>query len=429
MANWGDILAGAANGYLRGTQIVAARDQQEKDSAYLEEKRNRERKDWAAKDSLQNDLKLAAAPVAVTEGSNGAVLPPAMDARDIGQPGEAPLQQSGQYRVGGQVYADQAAATAAAGQQNDPMNVAARQAAVYNQRGMPAEAAVLENKQAALAKQAADFKEKGLMTAMGRFRAGDKAGAVKGIKDSGMFKMADDNVTMTPRKLDVPGVGEIQTYDMTFNAKNPDGTVEPVTINSHAASMALMPYEKALELQGKGLERADKADDRAERRATSAVLASSLVALRESQAARADRSGGSGGGANSASKADRETRLTLQNLTGNVGREIREIDAALKDEVMVPGAPLSARAKELVQQRAELTQRRSELNEELSSLPRTTAGAGSSGSSAAARNTPAKPVETKYGNATKVTTKAEYDRLPSGALYIPPTGGEPLRKK
>ena len=60
--------------------------------------------------------------------------------------------------------------------------------------------------------------------------------------------------------MDIPGVGEIQTYDMTFNAKNPDGSIEPVTVNSHQASMALMPYEKALELQRKGTKDETNAD-------------------------------------------------------------------------------------------------------------------------------------------------------------------------
>lgn len=428
MANWGDILAGAANGYLRGTQIVATRDKAAKDDAFTEESRNRQRKEWADKDSLQTDLKLAAAPATVLEGSGGAILPPTMDARDIGLPGEAPIDPSkGAFRVGSQTYNDQAAANAAAAQQNEPMNVAARQAAVYNSRGMPAEAAVLENKQAALLKQAAELKDKGLMSAMQRFRAGDAAGAVKGLKASGMYNLADDNVKMTPKSMDIAGVGTVPTYDMTFNVKNADGTIAPMTINSHEASMALMPYEKALELQAKNVERGDKADDRAERRATSAILANSLVALRQSQEARNDRSGGGGGGAAAGTaKADRETRLTLQNLTGNVSREIREVDAALKDEIIVPGAKLSPRAAELTQQRAALVQRRGELNDELSALPRTTAGAGGS---AAARNTAPKPVDTKYGKAVPVKTKDEYDRLPSGALYIPPTGGAPLRKK
>lgn len=426
-ANWGDILASAANGYLRGTQIVAARDRAAKDDAYEEEKRTRERKEWAEKDSLKNDLKLAAAPATITEGSGGAVLPATMDARDIGLPGEAPLDPAaGAFRVGTQTFTNRAAAEAAVQQQNDPMNVAARQAAVYNQRGMPAEAAVLENKQAALAKQAADLKDKGLMTGMARFRAGDKVGTVKALKNSGLFNMADDNVTMTPKKMDIPGVGEITTYDMTFNARNPDGSIEPVTVNSHQASMALMPYEKALELQRKGTKDETNADLQAQRLGIAQQRVELQGALNEARIARMQAGAGSGGGA----KEDREYRLQLQNMTSQLNREIREADVAiktLKDDVTVKAN--DPRLVELATQRSQLSQRRAALNDEFVGLAeakrpgnenlaqqrRPKASTGGSGGSSSA-----KP--------PSISTKAEYDKLPSGAVYVAPNG-ETMRKK
>lgn len=426
-ANWGDILASAANGYLRGTQIVAARDRAAKDDAYEEEKRTRERKEWAEKDSLKNDLKLAAAPATITEGSGGAVLPATMDARDIGLPGEAPLDPAaGAFRVGNQTFINRAAAEAAVQQQNDPMNVAARQAAVYNQRGMPAEAAVLENKQAALAKQAADLKDKGLMTGMARFRAGDKVGTVKALKNSGLFNMADDNVTMTPKKMDIPGVGEITTYDMTFNARNPDGSIEPVTVNSHQASMALMPYEKALELQRKGTKDETNADLQAQRLGIAQQRVELQGALNEARIARMQAGAGSGGGA----KEDREYRLQLQNMTSQLNREIREADVAiktLKDDVTVKAN--DPRLVELATQRSQLSQRRAALNDEFVGLAeakrpgnenlaqqrRPKASIGGSGGSSSA-----KP--------PSISTKAEYDKLPSGAVYVAPNG-ETMRKK
>lgn len=426
-ANWGDILASAANGYLRGTQIVAARDRAQQDDAYAEEKRNRERKEWADKDSLQNDLKLAAAPATITEGANGAVLPAIMDARDIGQPGEAPLDPSaGAFRVGSQNFTNRAAAEAAVQQQNDPMNVAARQAAVYNQRGMPAEAAVLENKQATLAKQAADLKDKGLMTGMARFRAGDKVGTVKALRNSGLFNMTDDNVTMTPKKMEIPGVGEIQTYDMTFNAKNPDGSSEPVTVNSHQASMALMPYEKALELQRKGTKDETNSDLQAQRLGIAQQRVELQGALNEARIARMQSGAGSGGG----EKENREYRLQLQNMTSQLNREIREADVAiktLKDDVTVKAN--DPRLVELASQRSQLSQRRAALNDEFVGLAeakrpgnenlaqqrRPKASTGGSGGSSSA-----KP--------PSVSTKAEYDKLPSGAVYVAPNG-ETMRKK
>lgn len=425
-ANWGDILASAANGYLRGTSIVAARDRAAKDDAYEEEKRTRERKEWAEKDSLKNELKLAAAPATITEGSNGAVLPATMDARDIGQPGEAPLDPAaGAFRVGSQTFNNRAAAEGAVQQQNDPMNVAARQAAIYNQRGMPTEAAVLENKQAALAKQAADFKEKGLMTGMARFRAGDKVGTIKALRNSGLFNMADDNVTMTPKKMDIPGVGEIQTYDMTFNAKNPDGSIEPVTVNSHQASMALMPYEKALELQRKGTKDETNADLQVQKLGIAQQRVELQGALNEARIARMQAGAGKGGGA----KEDREYRLQLQNMTSQLNREIREADVAiktLKDDVTVKAN--DPRLVELASQRSQLSQRRAALNDEFVGL----AEAKRPGNENLAQQRRPKPSATgSGGNGAKppsISTKAEYDKLPAGAVYVAPNG-ETMRKK
>lgn len=426
-ANWGDILASAANGYLRGTNIVAARDRAAKDDAYQEEKRTRERKEWAEKDVIQNELKLAAAPATITEGANGAVLPATMDARDIGQPGEAPLDPAaGAFRVGSQTFTNRAAAEGAVQQQNDPMNVAARQAAVYNKRGMPAEAAVLENKQATLAKQAADLKDKGLMTGMARFRAGDKAGALRGLKGSGLFNVADDNVTMVPKEMDLPGIGKITTYDMTFNAKNPDGTVEPVTVNSHQASMALLPFEKALELQRKATKDETNADIQVQRLGIAQQRVELQGALNEARISRMNSGGGSGSGA----KEDREYRLQLQNMTSQLNREIREADVAiktLKDDVTV--RPNDPRLVELASQRSQLSQRRSALNEEFVNL----AESKRPGNENLAQQR--KPKASASGGATggsskppSVSTKAEYDKLPSGAVYVAPNG-ETMRKK
>lgn len=420
-ANWGDILASAANGYLRGTQIVAAQDRAAKDNAYEEEKRNRERKQWAEKDSLDNELKLAAAPATVTEGANGAVLPATMDARDIGLPGEAPLDPAaGAFRVGSQTFGDRAAAQAAVDQQNNPMNVAARQAAVFNRRGMPAEAAVLENKQAALAKQAAELNDKGVMTGMARFRAGDKVGTVKALRSSGLFNMADDNVTMTPKKLEVPGVGEIQTYDMTFNAKNSDGSIEPVTVNSHQASMALMPYEKSIELQRRGTKDEATADIQAQKLGIAEQRVALQGALNDARIARMQAGGGSGG------KEDREYRLQLQNMTGQLNREVREVDGAikaLKDDVTV--RPNDPRLVELATQRSQLTQRRSALNDEFVGLAESKRPGNEN---LAQQRKPKAPKPSEADRPPTIKSKVEYDQLPSGAVYVAPNG-ETMRKK
>jgi hypothetical protein len=422
---WGHVLAAGVNGYFRGVGLAREQKDAEEEQAYRSEVRAAQRAKIAEERSLRQDLTAAAQPVAVVEGSNGAVMPATMDARDIGQPGEPPLDPaSGSFRVGAQTYVDRSAAEAAAAQQNNPMNIAARQAAIYNQRGMPTEAAVLENKQAALAKQAAEMKEKGLMTGMARFRAGDRAGTVKALKDSGLFQIADENVTMTPRKMEIPGLGEIQTYDLTFNARNPDGTTEPVTVNSHQASMALMPYEKALELQRKGVKDESAMEVQAQKLNLAQQRLEMQGTLNEARIARIQAGGGGRNGAGG--KEDREYRLQLQNMTSQLNREIREADAAiktLKDDVTV--RPNDPRLVELASQRSQLAQRRSALNDEFVSL----AEAKRPGNeNLAQQRKPKASAGAGGGKPPVIKSKAEYDQLPSGALYVAPNG-ETMRKK
>ena len=421
---WGHVLAAGVNGYFRGMGLAREQKDAEEEQTYRSEVRAAQRTKIADERALRQDLTAAAQPIAVVEGSNGAVLPATMDAGDIGQPGEVALDPAaGAFRVGTQNFTDRAAADAAAAQQNSPMNIAARQAAIYNQRGMPTEAAVLENKQAALAKQAAEMKEKGLMTGMARFRAGDKVGTVKALKDSGMFQMADENVTMVPRKMAIPGVGEVQTYDLTFNAKNPDGTIEPVTVNSHQASMALMPYEKALELQRKGVKDEAAVDIQGQKLNLAQQRLEMQGVLNEARIARMQAGGGKGG---AGGKGGGEYRWQLQNMTSQLNREIREADAAiktLKDDVTV--RPNDPRLIELASQRSQLAQRRSALNDEFVSL----AEAKRPGNENLSQQR--KPKAGSGGNGCKppaIKSKAEYDQLPSGAVYVAPNG-ETMRKE
>lgn len=97
-------LAGAGTGYLRqqdANEENAARDE---DRAFQREQRDRQRTQQAAEDSLQADLKAAAAPASVTEGVSGMVRPDTMDNRDVGLPENAAQPNAGllpmAYRVG-----------------------------------------------------------------------------------------------------------------------------------------------------------------------------------------------------------------------------------------------------------------------------------------------------------------------------------------
>lgn len=430
MAEWGRILAAGVDGYLKGTQIVAARDRRESDDAYLQESRGRERAKWAEQDAIKSDLKAASAPVGVVEGSNGAVLPETMDARDIGQPGESPLAAAaGAFRVGAQTYADSAAANAAAAAANTPEVIAGRQAQVYQKHGMPAEATALEAKQAALQKTALELKKSGVLEGVNALRQGNKDQAIKALKGSGMFNI-DGDVTMEPEEMEVPGIGKIKAYNLKFNTKNPDGTTAPMTLNSHVLALGMMPYEKQLEVMRKGSDSSSRAEERLARIDIAAQRADASTLLAEARAARLAGGGGGGGGGRGAS-GDREYRLQLQNMTSNVSKEIRELDAGIKDlrnnEIQVPGKPPSTQMQELLRQRSEAVQRRAALNDEFVSLAEKKAGVGNENIAAQRKQTP-KTVKTGRGEVPKIETKEQYDKLPSGTVYIAPDGKE-MKKK
>ncbi len=423
---WGAVFAQGVQGWQQGTRFRQSQEEHEQDRAFEQEQRGRQRKAWNEADTLKSDLKQAAMPVQVVPGSDGAVLPPSMDARDIGTPGAPPLAAAN-FRVGDQTFTDQAAANAAAANMNSPEAIAGRQAAVYQQRGMPAEATALESKQAALQKTALELKKSGVIDGVNALRQGNKEQAVKALKGSGMFKI-DGDVTMAPSEMDIPGIGKIKTYDLSFNQTNPDGTTTPVTLNSHVLAMGMMPYEKQLELQRKGTEGASKAEERLSRIEIAAQRADAASMLAE---ARAARLGSGGGGGGNSEKSDREYRLQLQNMQSNVSKEIRELDSNIKDlrssEIQVPGKPPSPQMQELIRQRSELTQRRTALNEEFVGLAEKKAGPGNPNLAAQRQEKPAKTVDTPRGKIAKIESKEQYDRLPSGATYIAPDGS--TRKK
>jgi hypothetical protein len=417
---WGNVLQAAVNGYMRGTNFAQDQADSEEERAYRKETREATRADRAEKVAIRTDLKNAARPVSVVEGSGGAVLPETMDNRDVGQPGEAPLQPTGQYRVGAQNFASQTDATAAAAAQNSPEAVAARQAQVYSQRGMPVEAATLEDRQMKLAKHAEELKEKGVFDAARLFRAGDKEGAVAGLRKSKMFNIGEGDVTMTPRDMEIPGIGAIKTYDLTFPMKGEDGKTTPFTINSHTVSMGLLPYEKQIEAMGKATDRASKADDRAERANIAQQRADAYGALAEARATRLATMG-SGGGSGGTAKADREYRLVLQNNVANIGREVREADARIKtlQENSIPGRK-NPELEAAVAERSQLAQRRDALNDEFLSL----AEKKSKGSENIAQAQRVQTKETKFGKLPVVKSKADYDKLKPGDGYIAPDGSE-----
>ena len=401
---------------------------------------------------MKSDLKAASVAATVDEGAGGAIRPPTMDNRDVGeadnfkpmanmaggvvdQQGMAAPPNGGlmasSYRVGPQSFDTSADAGNYAAQQNRPEAIAARQAQVYQSHGMPGEAAVLENRQATLQDRQADLQRKavelkkaGVFEGLQQFRAGNKDSTVKLLRSSGMFNMADDNVTITPKEVELPGVGKIPSYDLTFNNKGADGKVAPMTINSHTVSMALMPYEKQLEMMRKGTETEAKASNMVDKLGLAEKRVELQGQLNEARIAKMQATGGGGGGSRGG-QPDREYRLQLQTMNSNVSREIREIDvaaAAIQKEA-IPGRS-DPRLAEMAAQRAQLQGQRTALNQEFVAL----AQQGRPPNENLAAQHKAPKVATSQGQATQVKTRAEYDRLPSGAVYVAPNG-ETLRKK
>ena len=440
---WGHVLAAGFKGWQDGTNIGRSIVRDRQDDAWRDEQRAAAREDAADKKTLKSDLRAASMPATVDEGAGGAILPPTMDNRDVGQPDNfqpmanvagGQVQQEGMpapangglmaanYRVGPKTFDTSAGAANFAAQQNSPEAIAGRQAQVYQARGMPSEAAALENRQADLQKKAVDLKKAGVFEGLQEFRAGNKDAALKSLKASGMFRVAPGDTTITPKVVELPGIGKIQSYDLTFNNTAADGTVSPMTINSHTASLAMMPYEKQLELQRKGTDTEAKANNLIEKLGLAQQRIDLTGQLNEARIAKMQAGGGDSG---AAGKADREYRLQLQNMTGNVSREIREIDvaAAAIQKDAIPGRT-DPRLADLSAQRSQLQGQRTQLNDEFVSLAQK--GRPENANLAAQHKTP--KVSTSQGQATQVKTRAEYDKLPSGAVYVAPNG-ETMRKK
>lgn len=262
-------LAGAGTGYLKQQDANDEKAAREEDRAFQREQRERVRSQQAAEDQLQTELKAAAAPASVAEGAGGMVRPDTMDDRDVGLPENAALPHGGlmpmAYRVGSTGYADRSSAQAAADAYNQPEARDRRVVAAYEGAGQFGRASQLRANQMQLAERALAFKERGIFDGLRAFRMGDKDGAMQAVSGSGLFKIEGD-ATIAPRALDLPGLGKVQTYDLTFNRLGADGAAEPTTINSHQASLMMLPYEKQLGLlrPGGGMRAAAAGDSAAQ---------------------------------------------------------------------------------------------------------------------------------------------------------------------
>ncbi len=346
--------AGAGGGYLQGQRQAELDAERQDDRSMRKQQFDAQMDEVNQGKKLRMSLADAARPVAVEQGAGGSVLPDTMDNRDVGLAENAGLPNGGlmlgSSRVAGKVYADPAAADAAATAANTPEAVARRQGNAYRQAGRPNDALDIEQKQGAITaaqqKQAKLLKEEGVFDAMRSFRAGDASGIAKAFNAGGQYKL-DGTPEIVKEDREVPGIGTIPTYTAKIRMIGPDGQPVEKTYNSHDLSMQMMPYEKALELQRKGTDSDNKATYQG-------ALIDAKTAALEAKAAAA--------GAKSAGTPTREERLRYTSLFSDAGRRIGETNKAIgalqRDAVFMAGArkPDSPEAQQLAELKGNLKQ-------------------------------------------------------------------------
>ncbi|GHC72591.1 hypothetical protein GCM10007320_08570 [Pseudorhodoferax aquiterrae] len=223
-------LQGAAGGAVKGAQMRRDWDQEdevkkarEEDRAFQREQRERQRQLQREDDELRNNLRAAAAPVALTEGAGGMVRPETMDNRDVGLPENAGQPNDGlmpvAYRVGAQPFADRGAAQAAVQQQNAPEAVNQRVAAAYRAAGQPEKAMQLQSQA-----NAAELQGMQLMDA--RWRR-DLGGAMRG-GHAGLAQFATQSEAGPMAGLKVSLIPSADGKTVQYGVAGADGAVAPI---------------------------------------------------------------------------------------------------------------------------------------------------------------------------------------------------------
>lgn len=188
--------------------------------------------------------------------------------------------------------------------------------------------------------RAKNLKQEGVFNAARAFRQGDAKGLMEAFNAGGDYKLEGEPV-VSKEMRQVPGIGEIPTYNAKLRIVGPDGVAKEQTYNSHDVSMNLLPYEKALEFQRKGGDSDNKAmyqQGMLEAKVKQLELTGQLAEAKALKAA-------AGGGA-----IEREERLRFTSLFGDAGRRMGETQRALsslqKDPLFMmnarkPGTPES----------------------------------------------------------------------------------------
>jgi hypothetical protein len=434
--------AGFGSGYLDGEEMKRKRgiEDEERAERQADRARRREAEDREARDRVT--LARAMKPATVNEGAvtmdmgDGAKVydmpeaadVAASDSRQAVRLGMAQPTQQQTVAVNGAAYPNLESARTAADAYNAPEAVAQRV------RGAdvsdPSKAITLSQslvkqgredtkwtqEQAAYAKKLAD---EGAFDTAKALRTGDPAAIVSAFNRGGEWKI-EGEPQIKPAERDLPGFGKVKTYDVTVNLRGKDGQQVTKTVNSHDFSMSILPYEKSLELQRKGVESDSKQQLRLDQMENAAKRLELQGMVAEARVLRAQASG------NSQSARDKQqARLTYTTLFRDSGERMTQAQKALAALQKDPDFNRRLRksgdqgpeAQQVQELRSEIA-RHSQDREMYQGFLAETQG---DGKKPAGEGKPEKPAKAA-GEPVKVTTKAERDKLPKGARYIGPDG-------
>lgn len=314
--------AGLGDGYMKTEEQkrkdarLAAADQREQEThdAQMADVRKKQAGDTA--------MAAAAAPVQPQIG-----MPVQSDDEGNAMP-ELPYNAIATSPGGIQTFPTPDAAQAAATAANNPQAVQGRQIAAL--QGIdPVRAMTVQKSQLDLANAQMDYtkklKDEGVFDALSAFRSGDAQGMKDSFNRSGKFKVVGD-IALTPEDRNIPGVGNVTTYNAKMTVQGPDGTPVTKTINSQDMSMQLMPFEKSMDLMSKSTKTAQ------EGKKTDAEV-KELGARADYYQAYADERKGKDG--SKPDKMDEDDKITLQNANVQVRDAEKSVQSAL--EKLQPG--------------------------------------------------------------------------------------------
>ena len=338
-------LAGLGTGYLNQTEKEKDRERQAKIDQITFDKADRDTEQYNKDKTDKANLAAAFKPATVNEQAATSDIsgkPVLYENADVAQsdyrqaramaengtPEAAPATINApkpSFATAGRAYNDRASAQTGADLYNRPE--AQNQRVITALGGVdPLKALDLENQQTQRGRETVKYTqeqtahakklgEEGVFDGLKALSNGDSAGMVAAFNKSGEYKVVGEPV-LTPVQKNVSGLGQITTYDATFNVTGPDGKTISKTVNSHDTRMGLMPFEKAYELGIKGREADSK---------SSLQAAQAIYNLKNSEAVgiRAENLGG--GGANGVDRIPEIDKIAL----GSINKEREKLGADL----------------------------------------------------------------------------------------------------